>query len=266
MQMSINSSSLQSTRLQPQATGLAFLLHAHPRLPPAPLLGTSTPPNPINASQCCQIGREICCTHNSVAIYPGATQLTLIPSPAHSTAKLAAKCLTAALAALYGVCGWGTLTIEPDMLPMKIRLAPRSTASGRDPPSPPPLAAADARRSRRATTPLATSVAHSHVPSTFTLHSRRARSTGYSVAAWFSVNPADVTRMSTAPWGRCAASTSPWQACTLGGQDTSQRWAVMRGGGAEGVDERLDERMEAAVEASSTAHARRGVLKCWLLL
>src|ERR1700709_2929438 len=49
-------------------------------------------------------------THKAVRMYPGLIQLTRIPSPAHSTAKLAAICLTAALDALYGACGWGTLT------------------------------------------------------------------------------------------------------------------------------------------------------------
>lgn len=55
----------------------------------------------------------------AVNIYPGLIQLTLIPALAHSTAKLAAKCRTAALEALYGVCGCGMLTMEPDMEPMK---------------------------------------------------------------------------------------------------------------------------------------------------
>ena len=49
-------------------------------------------------------------------------QLTRMPAAAHSTAKLAAKWRTAALAALYGAWGCGMLTIAPDMLPMKTML------------------------------------------------------------------------------------------------------------------------------------------------
>lgn len=48
---------------------------------------------------------------------------------AHSTASEEAMCFTAALEALYGVWGWGMLTMLPDMEPMKTMLPGRSCAS-----------------------------------------------------------------------------------------------------------------------------------------
>ena len=39
-------------------------------------------------------------TYSAVSMYPGEIQLTRMPACAHSTAKLEARCLTAALAAL----------------------------------------------------------------------------------------------------------------------------------------------------------------------
>jgi hypothetical protein len=46
-----------------------------------------------------------------VSMYPGLNVLTRTPFFAHSTASEEAMCRTAALAALYGVCGCGMLTI-----------------------------------------------------------------------------------------------------------------------------------------------------------
>lgn len=51
-------------------------------------------------------------------MYPGLIQFTRISYGAHSTANDDAKCLTAALAALYGAWGCGTLTTAPDMEPI----------------------------------------------------------------------------------------------------------------------------------------------------
>ena len=48
---------------------------------------------------------------------------------AHSTASDDAMCFTAALDALYGVCGWGTLTMLPDMEPMRTMEPPSSVLS-----------------------------------------------------------------------------------------------------------------------------------------
>jgi hypothetical protein len=57
-------------------------------------------------------------THSVFTIYPGLMQFTLVPAVAHSTSNDDARCLTAVFDALYGACGWGTLTIIlPDTLP-----------------------------------------------------------------------------------------------------------------------------------------------------
>lgn len=40
------------------------------------------------------------CSYSAVSMYPGEMQFTRMPAPAHSTAKLDARCRTAALAAL----------------------------------------------------------------------------------------------------------------------------------------------------------------------
>lgn len=95
-------------------------------------------------------------TYNAVSMYPGEMQFTRIPAPAHSTAKLAAKCRTAAFAALYGACGCGTLTMEPDMLPIMTML-PGAFLSMRC---------------------FATATAYRYVPSTLTPHSFCMRSWG----------------------------------------------------------------------------------------
>lgn len=55
-----------------------------------------------------KVGPEVC-FKLTVAMYPGLRQFTLILSLAHSTAKLLAKCLTAAFEALYGAWAWGTV-------------------------------------------------------------------------------------------------------------------------------------------------------------
>jgi len=53
----------------------------------------------------------------------------------------------------------------------------------------------------------ATAVAKRYVPSTLTAHSFRTLSMGYAVASQFSVNPADVTRLSILPWASTISAT-----------------------------------------------------------
>lgn len=61
-------------------------------------------------------------TYKEVSTYPGLMQFTRILCLAHSTAKDDARWRTAALDALYGAWGCGTLTLEPDILPINTML------------------------------------------------------------------------------------------------------------------------------------------------
>lgn len=72
--------------------------------------GSAGSPSPVRRLRA---GRRRGGTHRDVSMYPGDMQLTRIPAGAHSTAREAASCRTAALEQLYGLRAGSLASVMP---------------------------------------------------------------------------------------------------------------------------------------------------------